>query len=190
MSHARLIWLIISIIALSLIALTPFESALSYLGWRYLHIMSAALFSGVVVVSASVEFVTLRSAELTLIRSYHSLVRALDQRLITASVSALLLSAIALMNLRGYSLWGIGAWPLWALSAFGLISLNGLFWIVIDVSNQTHLSALFDAADAREFERAEISSELRRALRRRVWVNFISVLTLPVLYALMVFKPL
>lgn len=191
----RVIWFIIAITVASLVALTPFHRALSYLSWRYLHITSATVFSGVVGLSALFEQLALRRKDVTLVTTYHQLVLQVDKTLITLSVSALLLSAIALLQYQGYSLWVIQDWPFWALCALTLISLNGIFWIVFDITGQANLTSLL--ADIHSLrgtlgdERCShtISPALERALTKRSLVNLSSVLLLPILYYLMVFKP-
>ena len=196
---SRVLWLIGATAGAAIIALTPFHHTLSYLGWRYLHIMSASAFSGVVGISALFEYLALRRGELSLISAYHRLVQKLDKTVITMSMTVLLISAIALLKYQGYELWSIQEWPLWASSALVLISLNGLFWMIFDITNQDELSALLhEIESAEQSHTRDLSTPLyasplfdsmRVVLRRRGRVNLISVCVLPVMYYLMVFKP-
>lgn len=197
----RLIWLLGATLIASLVALTSFHHVISYVGWRYLHIVSAAIFSGVVSVSALFEHLAFKRGDLSLIAAYHELVQELDKVVITVSVSALLTSAIALLKYQGYELWSIQEWPLWASSALVLISLNGLFWMAFDVTNQHELSGRLRALDVRSSDHAsshqapsahDASSDhalLMRALSARARVNLASVSVIPIVYYLMVFKP-
>ncbi len=180
----RFIWFGLVGTVLAILSTQPFHSWLSFLSWRYIHILSASAYSGIVFISAGIETVALYRGDLTLIRGYHDMVRVFDQRIITVSVSALLVSALALLRTMGYEPSVLTPEPFWAWLALVIILSNGLFWIVLDVPNQRHLGRLFEEAES-----SELTPEMRRLLTRRMWVNMPSVLVLPILYYLMVFKP-
>jgi len=180
----RLIWFIVAGIAFAILNTQSYHLWLSYPGWRYIHILSAAAYSAIVFISAVIEAVAYYRGDLVLIRGYHDMVRVFDQRIITASITGLFVSALALLSMMGYSMSLSTPGPLWAWLAMLLIVSNGLYWLVFDVPNQRKLSQLFEEAES-----SELTAEMRRLLNRRMWVNLPSVLLLPFLYFLMVFKP-
>jgi uncharacterized membrane protein len=181
----RLIWFGLAGIALYILGTQSYHLWLSLLSWRYIHLLSATVYAGIVFTSACIEALAFFRGDLDFIRGYHDVVRVLDQRLITLSVTGLLLSALALMKIMGFEdISFFTPEPFWAWLALVLILSNGLYWLAFDVPNQRQLSRLFDEAQS-----PELTPEMRRLLFRRMWVNLPSVLLLPVLYFLMVFKP-
>ena len=75
----RLLWFLSSIALLSVIALTPFHHSLPYLWWRYLHIFAAAMYSGVVVISALFEWRVAKRESKELFALYHELVTEIER---------------------------------------------------------------------------------------------------------------
>jgi uncharacterized membrane protein len=180
----RVIWFVLIGLVFYLLSKTDYPTWLTYVGWRYVHILSAAVYSGIVFTSAVIEAVAFYRGDLNMIRGYHDIVRVFDQRLITASITGLFISAQAMLTLTGYQVSILDPGPLWARLALLLILANGLYWLALDVPNQRKLGQLFEQPGL-----TELTAEMRALLMRRTWVNLPSVLLLPVLYFLMVFKP-
>lgn len=185
----RIMWLVLSIAILCLIGLLPYYQLLPYLWWRYIHILSAALYSGVVVISALFEWKLSSRSHLNLFLSYSEQVASMDKVLITSCVSSLLISAIALLNYRGLSLWLMGDWPLWAFSSFTVLSMTGLLWAIFDVRTQHEIKVLANRLSEDSMS-DDLQRELKRLLTIRHYINLFSVSTIPVLYFIMVFKPI
>ena len=192
LKDVRLLWFCSAIIIISGLAITPFHELLPYLWWRFLHIVSAAMYSGVVVISAIFEWRVAQGRSKELFALYQELVTSMDKRLITISLSSLMTSAIALMSYRGLALWRMDLWPIWASAALIILSMTGLVWAIFDLRTQKEVSALLKSSpeiNQSSGEDVGRSDELMRVLHIRHYVNIFSVSTIPVLYLLMVFKP-
>lgn len=192
---SRVLWFLLSVALVCLVGEVGVQRLLPYLWWRYLHLLSAALFLGLVLISSLMEERVARVGDLTLLRSYHEQVRSLDKRLITLSLSVLLGSALALLELRGHRLWSMHTWPLWATLSMCLLSALGVMWLSLDVRLQSTLHALLSSERVGELHHEPQESHepsktaLTALLSKRRAVNIASVLVLVTIYSLMVFKP-
>jgi len=179
----RVIWFSVSVLMLSIISLFNWGELMPFLWWRYLHLVSAAVFSGVVVISTLYEEMTLASGELTLIVHYQQALSLIDKRLVTVSVSTLLLSALAMLELSGLRLWSIDQWPLWASVSLITLSSLGLSWLAFDLPSQ--------AIDLQKIGglHSDPDQVIKRHRTQRRLINVVSVVTLLFIYGLMIFKP-
>ena len=191
---SRILWLLFFIGIFCVIGLTPYHLGLPYEWWKFLHILNASLYSGIVVISSIFEWKVIRSNDPHLLRMYGQIILKLDKFLITLSVSFLLISALALLNYQGFELWHMEVWPKWMTYSFIILSLTGILWGGFDVLSQNKTNHLVDLELSQpvhsESRQITFSQDLDRLLKVRLRINLISVATIPILYYLMIFKPL
>ena len=204
---SRYWWLILFSVILIILALADFQDLFNFLVWKYIHIINASIFFGLIFTSSMIEWYIYQQNDMDFAQKYHVILESLDKKCVTISMTGLLVSAIAMMNLQGYSLFEIQAWPLWMSSALINISALGLIWALIDVKSQKKLERIFVQTSlshmpiVNEASRDEdlkldlpISQEeklnvFRRLYKFRMWLNLFSNTWIIYIFYLMVFKP-
>ena len=204
---SRYWWLILFSVILMILALADFQDLFNFLVWKYIHIINASIFFGLIFTSSMIEWYIYRQNDMDFAQKYHVILESLDKKCVTISMTGLLVSAIAMMNLQGYSLFEIQAWPWWMSSALINISALGFIWALIDVKSQKKLEHMFVQTSSRhmpivnEANRDEdlkldlpISQEeklnvFRRLYKFRMWLNLFSNAWIIYIFYLMVFKP-
>ena len=136
-------WILLYSIALMLVASFGFQNTLTYTTWKYIHIVSASIFFGLVLTSSLIEWFIYQQGDVEFARQYHAVLERLDKKVITLSISSLLFSAMAMMQHLGFSLFVIQEWPWWSSMAFVCICILGIIWAVFDITSQQKLNRLF-----------------------------------------------
>ncbi|MAA79258.1 MAG: hypothetical protein CL916_08355 [Deltaproteobacteria bacterium] len=190
-----------------ILALADFQDLFNFLVWKYIHIVNASIFFGLIFTSSIIEWYIYHEADMDFAQKYHVILESLDKKCITVSMTGLLISAIAMMNLQGYSLFEIQAWPWWMSSALINISVLGLVWALIDVQSQKKLAHIFVKASSRRMPIVKGSNHgedlvldssatqekrlaaFRKLYKFRMWLNIFSNAWIIYIFYLMVFKP-
>jgi len=147
----------------------------------FIHIVAVTLFFGNAIVGMLWEMRSLASKRINIILHTYKTVAWLDARFSSPLIIVSVTSGIILTLMIG-DIWKIG----WLFLAFILFLLSGLFWIVSDIPTQYKIKKLIQERDP---QKLEISAELMKLLKMRLWISLGGVIPLVVVFILMVYKP-
>jgi len=147
----------------------------------FVHIVAVTLFFANAVIGILWEHRSLASGRPAAILHTYETVSWLDARFSSPLIIVSLIAGIMLSVMLG-DIWQIG----WLSVAFLLFIFSGLVWVGSDIPTQYRIKRLIADADP---EAPELSHELMRLLKVRLWISIVGVLPLVVVFILMVYKP-
>ena len=152
-----------------------------YLHAKFLHVLTATLFFGNVVIGTLWEARSLVARRLDVIRHTYETVAWLDAFFTAPLILIAVLTGVTLGTFLG-GVFSMG----WLTLAFGLFILSGVAWIAVDIPTQARVRRIFsELAPATH----DVPRELLRVLRLRLWLNLLAIVPLLIVLYLMVQKP-